>query len=200
MSVTCPHCGGPVPPSTKGRKWCSDRCRKTAWNRTHFVKACPGCGTQIKRSRTRCLHCHFEQVEAKTNEKFGAMERLWAEGLTEAEIAERLGMKVKVVGVQIQRAKGRGFSFPYRRAGWTGHRRKPGPETKVPTTHVAARNQLRHAVRTGRVAVPSRCERCGALDARLDGHHHDYSKPLDVEWLCRECHMAHHRAELQAAA
>ena len=33
------------------------------------------------------------------------------------------------------------------------------------------------------------CEVCGA-DAEM--HHDDYSKPLDVRWLCREHHLDHH--------
>lgn len=38
------------------------------------------------------------------------------------------------------------------------------------------------------------CAVCG--DPRADRHHDDYSKPLDVRFLCRKCHIAHHRDEL----
>jgi hypothetical protein len=36
------------------------------------------------------------------------------------------------------------------------------------------------------------CEVCGAV-AQM--HHDDYSKPLEVRWLCRGHHLEHHRAE-----
>lgn len=35
------------------------------------------------------------------------------------------------------------------------------------------------------------CEICGA--AKSEAHHGDYSKPLDVTWLCRDHHAAWHR-------
>lgn len=38
--------------------------------------------------------------------------------------------------------------------------------------------------------VPQPCEVCGAAEVEM--HHDDYSKPLEVRWLCREHHMAHH--------
>jgi hypothetical protein len=41
---------------------------------------------------------------------------------------------------------------------------------------------VRSAVRAGRL-VRAACETCGAT--KTQGHHDDYSKPLDVRWLCR---------------
>jgi hypothetical protein len=38
------------------------------------------------------------------------------------------------------------------------------------------------------------CAVCG--DERTDGHHENYSKPLDLVWLCRTHHMRRH-AELR---
>lgn len=40
---------------------------------------------------------------------------------------------------------------------------------------------------------PQPCKRCGA--AKAEKHHKDYSKPLEVEWLCRKCHLAEHRED-----
>lgn len=37
------------------------------------------------------------------------------------------------------------------------------------------------------------CGKCG--DPRSQMHHHDYTKPLEVEWLCRRCHLAEHSEE-----
>lgn len=44
--------------------------------------------------------------------------------------------------------------------------------------------------------VRQACEACG--DDRAERHHDDYSKPLQIRWLCRPCHLAHHADELAA--
>ena len=46
---------------------------------------------------------------------------------------------------------------------------------------------------------PENCETCGVLDTWLQRHHDDYSKPLEVRWLCRSCHQKHHVALAKAA-
>lgn len=47
------------------------------------------------------------------------------------------------------------------------------------------------AVQSGRLIRPASCERCGQ-SAKVEGHHEDYNKPLEVNWLCRACHTAIH--------
>ena len=62
------------------------------------------------------------------------------------------------------------------------------------------RQLVRLAVKTGLIEKPKRCERCGDEPPphRLHAHHPDYSKPLDVVWLCSQCHGLEH-ARLRAA-
>lgn len=49
---------------------------------------------------------------------------------------------------------------------------------------------FRAALQSGKIKrLP--CEMCG--DPKSEGHHPDYSKPLDVMWLCRKHHRDVHR-------
>jgi hypothetical protein len=55
--------------------------------------------------------------------------------------------------------------------------------------HAAARSMTVVAIETGRL-VRGPCEVCG--HAKTDAHHDDYSRPLDIRWLCRDHHIEHH--------
>ena len=53
---------------------------------------------------------------------------------------------------------------------------------------------VEYAVRTGKVIKPPTCSKCGkeCLSKNMHGHHDDYSKQLEVRWLCRKCHYYQH--------
>jgi hypothetical protein len=64
----------------------------------------------------------------------------------------------------------------------------------------AARQAAYWAAEAGLIHRPDRCERCGQTPPpnRLHGHHPDYSRPLNVVWLCSLCHAREHRRDLAA--
>lgn len=59
----------------------------------------------------------------------------------------------------------------------------------------AAHVLLGNAVRSGRLEKPSNCSSCGLFfpSRKIHAHHHDYTKPLDVTWLCVYCHVDIHK-------
>jgi ribosomal protein S27AE len=59
-----------------------------------------------------------------------------------------------------------------------------------------AKNAVNNAVRDGKLTRPAACEQCGSTFA-LHGHHDDYSKPLEVRWLCAACHHQYHHTPKQ---
>lgn len=70
----------------------------------------------------------------------------------------------------------------------------------------AAYDAVRSAKHKGLLIAPGKCNRCQdparkGSDGRtlLHGHHHDYSKPLDVEWICAKCHRKETRLPIGEA-
>jgi len=53
------------------------------------------------------------------------------------------------------------------------------------------RNSVSKALRDG-ILEKQPCEVCGSF--HVEAHHNDYSKPLEVHWLCRKHHLDLHKA------
>ena len=47
---------------------------------------------------------------------------------------------------------------------------------------------VRLAVLRGELAKPEKCSVCKGTEPRIEAHHEDYDKPLQVIWLCSPCH------------
>jgi hypothetical protein len=110
----------------------------------------------------------------------------------QAERIKRPEVRLKISETRkLARAKGCGKERGRRHA---RNRAEKYPEKEK------ARRVVRTAIEKGLIERPSACNKCGSNVKRQDGvtavqaHHSDYSKPLDVEWLCVWCHAAEHRA------
>jgi len=54
------------------------------------------------------------------------------------------------------------------------------------------------ALKDGLIARPETCSQCVNTQTRpLEAHHTDYLKPLDVTWLCKKCHHALHKKNVE---
>ncbi len=65
------------------------------------------------------------------------------------------------------------------------------PQTDEQRRRSNARSYTHSLVRRG-ILVKQPCEQCGKAD--VESHHPDYSRPREVVWLCRPCHLELHRA------
>jgi hypothetical protein len=68
--------------------------------------------------------------------------------------------------------------------------RKTHPLTEEQRVKDRCRSYAAVYLRRSKITRQS-CEVCGE---RAEMHHDDYSKPLEVRWLCREHHLELHRS------
>ncbi len=47
---------------------------------------------------------------------------------------------------------------------------------------------LKNAIRKGEIIRPRACTICEKTGCRIEGHHDDYIKALEVVWCCKPCH------------
>lgn len=71
-------------------------------------------------------------------------------------------------------------------------RARTSQRKKFPEKYAAV-SAVNYAVKTGKLVKPDYCQFCSRQSTRLEGHHRDYSKQLDVLWLCPPCHSSFHK-------
>lgn len=50
---------------------------------------------------------------------------------------------------------------------------------------------ISHGIRDGSIIRPSKCSKC-FIKCIPEAHHEDYTKPLEVDWVCKHCHESIH--------
>lgn len=75
----------------------------------------------------------------------------------------------------------------FRKKAFAAYMANPANDIKIKSRH-----KFQYAIKRGVIVRPTACEMCGG-NRNIQGHHADYTKPLDVRWLCQKCHYWEHR-------
>lgn len=70
--------------------------------------------------------------------------------------------------------------------------RHPASPPKYHPEISVQRNKFYRAISLGLIVRPDKCSWCGTTEKPIRGHHPDYSKPFQVIWCCKSCHMKIH--------
>lgn len=155
----------------KNKKSCQERMRK------YYIKN----REKIKEQSRKWAADHPEEVKARNKkwrenkEKRNAYERQRNFIRRREDPAFREYMKIK------------------RRESYQRHKAKRLAEqlaNRLPEVH-ASRARVHYAIKSGKIQKPQCCSSCNS-SGLLHAHHNDYSKPLEVVWLCPLCHGETH--------
>ena len=133
----------------------------------------------------------YECEETKPRDEFYFHAAMADQRLGICKACHRLRMRIRArTNPAVQEYDRRRSKLPERVAQTvkvTRNWRKRNPEKY--RAHAA----LNYAVKCGKISKGC-CESCGS-DDNVHGHHTDYSRPLDVIWLCAKCHQRSHADE-----
>ena len=94
-------------------------------------------------------------------------------------------------GNQPHRVKAR-MEYMQTEAGKQAKKRAMSAYNKRYPMRYAAHVITSNAIRDGKLVPASNCSVCNSTE-NIEGHHDDYTKPLEVRWLCAKCHKLWHR-------
>jgi hypothetical protein len=136
-----------------------------------------------QRAHQTCSRCGAAKVANVCRPCHNARNRAWR--AANRERSRALSRKWAAEHREESRARSREY---HRRIGYT-------KSQSGTTEQRRARWALNGALRRGDISKPAHCTAClnATPSHRLHGHHHDYTAPLDVRWLCSECHGQAHR-------
>ena len=122
-----------------------------------------------------CKECVKERV---TNHRKRNVERIRKYDRERGMLPNRVQQRRLYLQTEHGRAVARNIKYAW-------NKRNPEKRTAYITTG--------NAIRDGKLIRQS-CETCGGT--KVHAHHDDYSKPLEVRWLCPRHHNAHHRRHI----
>ena len=142
-------------------------------------KVCFKCGADKPLSE---FYKHKEMADGHLNK---------CKSCTKADVAENYAGKRE----QYASYDRRRFHHPDRKAKVLEYQRRR--RARFPDKN-RARQAISNGIASGKIVRPESCSVCGKV-GKVQAHHHDYSKPLDVIWECFQCHREREHGQVVTA-
>lgn len=94
--------------------------------------------------------------------------------------------------VKCHQKRGKVYSTSNR--GRESHRLNSIKHRELNPIRCKARSIVSNLIRRGKLIKPDICSHC-FKKRKVESHHEDYSKPLEVKWLCKKCHTSWEQAK-----
>lgn len=137
----------------------------------------------------KCKTCHAEKHESEFYKNSSMKDRLCSsckKCIIQKSLQFKSTHRPYVRQLEKERQK-RLKQTPEGRAKWNARSRAAFKRNSLKWS---ARSKVRYAIRVGRL-IRGPCEICGTTE-KIHAHHTDYSKPLQVQWLCEFHHASLH--------
>jgi hypothetical protein len=135
---------------------------------------CSSCGSiKEERERSYCRSCFVKKERERYQQKHGLSIYCECGNQKESVSRERCDKCQNVIDKEKNRIDARKY-----RAGINGYKS-------------LVRNVTFNAICSG-LLIKKPCEVCG-VNEKVEAHHDDYTKPLEVRWLCKAHHQEHHK-------
>jgi hypothetical protein len=148
-------------------------------------KLCTGCNQILPRSEfyersngeivSRCKKCSsriaYSWAKSNPEKRKASKKRYYLNG----------GKEVSNIALRRNRAKNPELYGNINKA-WIARNRD-----RVNASNRAGR-KVREAISRGLMTKSDVCQKCGKTNCKIEASHSDYSKPLEVLWLCVSCH------------
>lgn len=133
-----------------------------------------------------------DHAMGKQNPKYDNAVQMYGSGMSVETVAAHFGVTRQAMWKILAR---RGCQFRHRVVEGEGNPFYRGGRKAEDQAH----NAVERALGEGRLVRPEGCDLCGCVPPRMaDGrtsiqaHHDDYARPLEVSWLCQQCHFNKH--------
>lgn len=155
------------------------------------MKTCTKCGGIKDLTEFSVDKRHSDRRASKCKACINVYQKIYRQSVRGKAIRKAHVLKEALVKPELRKARSRRAYYKNKEAFFLNSAKRRN------SIQGKASREVHYAIRHGLITKPAICNKClTPLPSRMiHAHHPDYSKPLEVEWMCAKCHGKEHNGK-----